>query len=75
MNHELPNGKLHLFDIDLSYMSETEFNAMRELICRHAFIAEDYPAGQQRMKVYWNLVESPDSVLGLPSDSVSLISR
>ena len=72
MFHELPGGKLNLFEIDLSYLPENEFEAMQEKIHSYAFIANDYP-GQQKMKVYWNYEESPDIVIGLPPRSVSLL--
>lgn len=70
MYHELPNGKLVTYDIDLSYMSLDEFIAMQEIIEKHAYITKNYPA-QQKLMVYWNLEESPASVIGLPPDSVT----
>lgn len=70
MVHELPNGKLNVFDIDLSYMTLDEFCAMQDVIERHAYITRNYP-GQQRLMVYWNFEETPDMVIGLPRDSVS----
>lgn len=71
MYHELPNGEVKVFDIDLSVLPQDRFEAARVAIERHAYISSLYP-GLHRMKVYWNLVESPEAVIDLPPGSVVL---
>ena len=70
MYHILPNGKLVVYDIDLSYMSVEDFEAMQETVEKWAYITKNYP-GRQKLMVYWNLEESPATVIGLPPDSVT----
>lgn len=70
MHHELPGGKLVTYDIDLSYMTPEEFDAMQIVVGEHAYITENYP-GKRKLKVYWNLEESPAAVIGLPPNSVT----
>ena len=70
MHHELPNGKLVTYEIDLSYLSPGDFDVMQATVERHAYITKNYP-GKQKLMVYWNLEESPALVIGLPPDSVT----
>ena len=70
MYHELPNGKLVIYDIDLAYMSAGDFEVMRETVEKWAYITKNYPS-RQKLMVYWNLEESPAQVIGLPPDSVT----
>lgn len=70
MQHIMPNGEIVIYRIDLSNLLENKFGDMMEMVSQHAYIVQQVP-GKQVLKVYWNLVESPEEVIALPLGSVA----
>lgn len=70
MLRELPNGQILVFMVDLSYLSEKEFDDLSEKIARMSFDVQ-YVPGKQMLKVYWNCEESIADVFSLPAGRVS----
>lgn len=69
MLHELPDGKLQVYLVDLSSLSADRFDEVYNLLNRSAYSLKCVP-GKQVLKVYWNLVEPIADLIGCPPESV-----
>lgn len=69
MLHELPQGKLLVYQVDLTHLEPARFDEIYDLLSKTAFDVKPVPA-KQVLKVYWNFVEPIVDFIGCPQESV-----
>lgn len=66
MLHELPNGKILTFLVDLTALSSERFDEIYNQLDKTAYSLKVVP-GKQMLKVYWNFTEPISDFIECPS--------
>lgn len=65
----LPDEKLLVYIVDFTGIEADVADRLAEKLDAEAFICSVYP-GQRKYKVYWNLDQPIDKVIGCPAETV-----
>lgn len=69
MLHELPDGKLQVYQVDLTSYTAERYDEAYNLLNRVSFDLKCVP-GKQVLKVYWNSVEPIEDFIGCSQELV-----